>query len=79
VDQLQFDPGSTPEASTSDTNAATEAAVEGAATTTTAGAAGVMGAGGTVTGGEGVGGVTADVDVVVTGATAEVVVVAVVW
>jgi hypothetical protein len=38
-----------------------------------------MGAGGTVTGGEGVGGVTADVDVVVTGATAEVVVVAVVW
>lgn len=84
MDQLQFDPGSIPEASTSDTNAATEGAVEGAATTTTTGAgagivAGGVVSGAVVTGGVVTGGVTADVEVfVTTGATTEVVVV-VVW
>jgi hypothetical protein len=82
MDQLQFDPGSIPEASTSDTNAATKGAVEGAATTTTTGAG--AGAGTGAGAGAGAGGVvrgvvTADVDVVVTtGATMEVVV-GVVW
>ena len=79
MDQLQFDPGSIPDASTSDTSAATEGAGAGgagtegtAATTATAGAGtGVLVAGGVATGT-----VTADVEVVATtGATTEVVVV----
>ena len=77
MDQVQFEPGSIPEASTSDTNAATEAeGTEGAATTVGAAVAvtGEAVAGGVVMGAL----TTTDVEVVVdvtTGAVLGVVVV----
>jgi hypothetical protein len=76
MDQLQLDPGSIPEASTSDTNAATEGtATEGTATTGAAGAAGAAGVGMTIAEGVVTGVVAMDVVVVATGATTDVVVV----
>jgi hypothetical protein len=79
MDQLQFDPGSIPEASTSDIKAATEGAVEGAATTTATGAGADTVAGGVVGGGVVTRGVTADVEFVVTAGATTGKVVVVVW
>jgi hypothetical protein len=84
IDQLQFDPGSIPEASTSDTRAATEDGAAAGAAAGTEGAAAATGTAGaatgvTIAGGDVTGLVTTDVVVVATtGGTTEVVVV-VVW